>query len=164
MISFQNQESYDEHGRYYPHGSRFYLNLQNFFAHGTQNVRQIVSIDNFHFGKQLIAVTSPEGTRNIEAGIVQRPNTTNFEQLKQDMEAQKEIEKHQYRAFEVEQEGRNDIAPGESFFLNDDKMIDDSDSATNQIKLVNKEVHYSVNGSDGGSGGYVRRILGVKRI
>lgn len=164
MISFQNQESYDEHGRYHPNGSRFYLNVNNIVAAGTQNVRQLVSIDNFHFGKQLIAVTSPEGTRNIEAGIVQRPNTTNFEQLKQDMEAQKEIEKHQYRAFEVEQEGRNDIAPGESFFLNDDKMIDDSDSATNQIKLVNKEVHYSVNGSDGGSGGYVRRILGVKRI
>ena len=43
-------------------------------------------------------------------------------------------------------------------------MIDDSDGAANKIKLVNKEVHYSVNGSDGGSGGYVRRILGVKRI
>lgn len=160
MISFQLQEVYDDEGRFDPLGGRFGNNASVFTG-----VKNSFWIDAIHFSKQLVATTGVSGlTRHIESDFLHRPDITNYEQLKQDIEAQKEIEQHQYRAFEVEQEGRNDIAPGESFYLNDDKIIDDSDGAANKIKLVNKEVHYSVNGSDGGTGGYVRRILGVKRI
>ena len=38
------------------------------------------------------------------------------------------------------------------------------DEAENKIKLVAKRITYTVNGTDGGRGGFVRKILGVKRI
>ena len=36
--------------------------------------------------------------------------------------------------------------------------------AENKIKLVAKKITYTINGTDGGRGGFIRKIEGVKRI
>lgn len=157
MISFQLQEVYDNEGRYSPEGSRFMLGL-------AANCK--LSIDAFRFGKQLTVMSGTDTTRNIEARIVQVPEVTNYQQLKQIVDAQLEIEQWEYKAYEVEVEGRCDIDPGDSFYLTDAKLIDDDDKvgADNTIKLVLKEKHHTVNGTDGGTGGFVTKLFGVKRL
>ncbi|UVF62344.1 baseplate protein [Nitrososphaeria virus YSH_462411] len=157
MICIQLQEVYDDNGRYSPEGSRFMLGL-------AANCK--LAIDAFRFSKQLTVTSGQDTTRNLEARIVQVPEVTNYQQLKQIVNAQLDIEQWQYKAYEAEIEGNCDVVPGESFYLTDSKLIDDDDKAAadNTIKLVLKEKHHTINGTDGGTGGFVTKLFGVKRL
>ena len=100
------------------------------------------------------------------------PYTTNYQQLKQDALSQLDIEQHRYESFEIETEGEcpTNLRFGDSFFLEDDDVVDVpsgervTGETQNKIKLVAKKITYTINGTDGGKGGFVRKILGVKRI
>lgn len=157
MCCIQLQEVYDDNGRYSPEGSRFMLGL-------AANCK--LSIDAFRFSKQLTVTSGQDSTRNIEARFVQVPQITNYQQLKQIVDAQLDIEQWAYKAYEVEGEGRCDMLGGQSYYLTDAKLIDDDDKALadNTIKLVMKEKHHTINGTDGGSGGFVTKLFGVKRL
>ena len=94
-------------------------------------------------------------------------------QLKNDVDSQLLIEKFRYQAFDIEGEGECDpnLQFGYSFYLKDDKLVnlqdktdDGGSDGGNTIRLVAKRIEYSINGTDGGTGGFVRKILGVKRI
>ena len=168
MIGFQCQEAYDAEGRYSPSGARWGSPTKNLFGNATA-YRLKMSIDNFHFSKQLLATSGTNTTRNIEPKFLERPFTTNFVQLQNDVDTQEIIEKFRYKAFEIESEGKCDpnLQFGYSFFLKDDKLTnleDNGVSNSNTIKLVAKRIEYTINGTDGGTGGFVRKILGVKRI
>ena len=89
------------------------------------------------------------------------------------MDTQEIIEKFRYQAFEIEGEGECDpnLQFGYSFYLKDDKLInlqdktdDGHSNGSNTIRLVAKRIEYTINGTDGGTGGFVRKILGVKRL
>ncbi len=103
---------------------------------------------------------------------MERPYTTNYTQLQQDAKSQLEIEKFRYQAFEIETEGEcpANLRFGDSFFLEDEQVVEvpsaeqGTGEATNKIKLVAKKITYTINGTDGGRGGFVRKILGVKRF
>ena len=162
MISIQTQESYDDEGRYDPLAGRF----SEIMTNPVEMIARL-SIDNFCFTKQLLAVSGQDTTRNIEPKFLERPTTTNYRQLQTDVESQEQIEKFRYQAFEIEGEGicDPDIKFGYSFYLKDNKLVNLSDTGSaNTIKLVAKKIEYTVNGTDGGSGGFVRKITGVKRI
>ena len=94
------------------------------------------------------------------------PYTTNYRQLKQDALSQKEIEQFRYEAFDIETEGEcpANLRFGDSFYLQDDSVVEASDNGANTIKLVAKKITYTINGTDGGKGGFIRRLVGVKRI
>ena len=162
MISIQTQESYDDEGRYDPLAGRF----SEIMTNPVEMIARL-SIDNFCFTKQLLAVSGQDTTRNIEPKFLERPTTTNYRQLQTDVESQEQIEKFRYQAFEIEGEGicDPDIKFGYSFYLKDNKLVNLSDTGSaNTIKLVAKKIEYTVNGTDGGAGGFVRKITGVKRI
>ena len=164
MIGIQLQEVYDDEGRYVPSENRFGNPYQSPFE-----TRIRLSIDNFGFTKQLLATSGTDSTRNIEPTFLERPFTTNYRQLKNDVDSQLLIEKFRYQAFEIEGEGECDpnLQFGYSFYLKDDKLVNLEDNGvadSNTIKLVAKRIEYSINGTTGGTGGFTRKILGVKRI
>ena len=51
---------------------------------------------------------------------------------------------------------------GESFYLENDNLVDDADSGNNTIKLVAKRIEYSITKPDVGRGGIRRRLMGSK--
>jgi len=162
MIGIQLQESYDTEARYDPQIAR-YGNPQVNFA----TYRLKMSVDNFCFEKQLLATSGTDTVRNIEPKFLERPFTTNFQQLQSDVDTQKIIEEFRYQAFDIEGEGECDpnLQFGYSFYLKDDKLTNLTDSGSaNTIKLVAKRIEYTINGTDGGTGGFVRKITGVKRL
>lgn len=97
---------------------------------------------------------------------MERPYTTNYRQLEQDTKSQLEIEQFRYEAFDIETEGEcpANLRFGDSFYLTDTDVVNASDNGANTIKLVAKKITYTINGTDGGRGGFVRKLLGVKRI
>ena len=165
LISIQTQESYDDEGRFDPLNGRYGEIMQN----PVEMIARL-SIDNFHFGKQLLATSGTDTTRNIEPKFLERPTTTNYRQLETDVQSQELIEKFRYQAFDIEGEGLCDpnLKFGYSFYLKDDKLVNLTDKPTNTpntIKLVAKKIEYTINGTgDSSSGGFVRKITGVKRI
>ena len=159
MMCIQLQEVYDDAGRFSPEGSRF-LGIESIL--GLQ-MRMSLWIDVPNFGGQLIAITPQQSDLNIEVPV-ERPNTTNYEQLLQDISAQKEVEEHPYDAWEIEGEALLRYDFGESIILKDSSFINDSDDGPNTKKVVVKEISISINGTDGGRGGFMERNLAVKRI
>ena len=176
MISIQCQESYDGEGRFDATSGQINNidGIEDFnplvAITGGMWQRTRLSIDNLHFTKQLTATSGAVGTgstaRNIEPIFMDRPYTTNYRQLKQDALSQKEIEQFRYEAFDIETEGEcpANLRFGDSFYLTDDSVVEASDNGANTIKLVAKKITYTINGTDGGKGGFVRKITGVKRI
>ena len=174
MISIQCMESYDAEGRFAAEEGQLnnawtLINPLLSLTNGAYQKTRL-SIDNLHFTKQLTATSGAVGTgsttRNIEPIFLERPYTTNYRQLEQDAKSQLEVEKHRYEAFDIETEGECpvNLRFGDSFYLTDDSVVDASDNGSNTIKLVAKKITYTINGTDGGKGGFVRKITGVKRI
>lgn len=168
MISIQTQDSYDSEGRYFPENGRYVLGLPL-----GSDKRVQLTIDSYRFGKQLTAFSGKDTTRCIQPRFLQRPNTTNYVQLKQDVLSQLEIEQFRLQGYNIEQEMLCDIAAEEAFFLEDSIVVDRADrnetsagandGDANTIKLINKKTVYSVNAPDG-PGGMIRIVEGVKRF
>ena len=161
MITFQTQDSYDDQGRYHPDGKEPFGTLKA----GTVRL----SIDNFHFSKQLLATSGVDTARNLTPQWLLRPFTTNYYQLKKDVLSQKDIDGFQYQGYDVTTEGVCDpnLKFGYSFYLKDDKIVNRTDKPTdvpNTIKLVAKKIVYNIDGTTGGQGGFTRTVTGVKRF
>ena len=172
MISIQCQEPYDAEARYSPTEAQWGSPTLNLIANVTA-YRLKMSVDNFHFTKQLLATSGTDTTRDIEPRFLERPFTTNFQQLQNDVDTQEIIEKFRYQGFEIEGEGEcdPDLKFGYSFYLKDDKLVnlqdktdDGGSDGSNTIRLVAKRIEYTINGTDGSTGGFVRKITGVKRL
>ena len=172
MISIQCQEPYDVEARYSPTEAQWGSPTLNLIANVTA-YRLKMSVDNFHFTKQLLATSGTDTTRDIEPRFLERPFTTNFQQLQNDVDTQEIIEKFRYQGFEIEGEGEcdPDLKFGYSFYLKDDKLVnlqdktdDGGSDGSNTIRLVAKRIEYTINGTDGSTGGFVRKITGVKRL
>ena len=167
LISIQCQECYDAEERYSPSVARWGSPTLNLIANATA-YRLKMSVDNFQFTKQLLATSGTDTTRCIEPRFLERPFTTNFQQLQNDVDTQEIIEKFRYQGYEIEGEGECDpnLQFGYSFYLKDDKLtnLEDKSGTDNTIKLVAKRIEYTINGTDGGTGGFVRKITGVKRL
>lgn len=159
-ISFQTQESYDSSGRYSPIVSRY----NNPFQASSFGRIILLSIDSFRFTKPLLAVTNPVSDRVIQPDFLQRPSILFYDQLSSDAKAELEKSKFRHKEYDVTTTMSFDIQFGDSFYLNNPRIVSDSDNGANTIKLVAKRIEYSITKAENGQGGALRTIQGVKRF
>lgn len=164
FVGIQWQLSYDEFGRYNPASQILKSGnvemLLNQFSGGDIDLY----IDAFRFTKPLLVTSGQDTLRNLEPVFMQRPNISNYWQLRNDAKGQLEIEKFQHKEFNMETSGDAvfDIDFADSFYLYNPKLVSDSDSGSNTIRLVAKRIEYSITKTTEGSGGLRRRINGSK--
>jgi len=172
LLSFQIQNFYDEFGRYAPEviGVEGESPIDNVgivkIAGGTFKM----SIDDFHFTKPLLAITPTDATRNLTPEFLQRTHIMTYDQLANDGLTHLEIEKFQLKTFDFRTSGQNmfDVKFGDTLFLENDELVEDEDDTTDvgakKIKLVAKNIEYSLTSPAAGQGGLSRRIIGTKRF
>ena len=110
--------------------------------------------------------------RNLEPAFLQRPNIISYTQLKNDVNTQLEIEQFKHKEFNFQTSGKDifDLRFGDTFFLENNSLISDTDDTTysesskKKIKLVAKRIEYHLTKPLAGSGGLTRSIKGVKRF
>ena len=159
----QWQEVYDDEGRFKPEASRALtspLKVGSFVPGSTTTVD--LYIDAFHFTKQAFRLSGTDATRP-QFAFLEAPDITNSFQLKNAADSQEEVEKFEYRSFSIDTELRCDIEAEHSFYLVDSELIADDDDSSGGVKLVAREINYTVNASQG-RGGIHTEIVGVKRI
>lgn len=166
LICWQWQEVYNDMGQFNPDLSRAWFGA---FA-GAATIK--LAMDAFSFTKPLLAVTDVVSDRPLEPPAMELPDITNSVQLKQVVNSQLEIEKFQHKEFTITTSGKIDINFGDTFFLTDDKLVNDDDTRTadtggtaNTIRLVAKRIVYSITKKPGtGAQSFLRTIMGIKRI
>jgi hypothetical protein len=170
LISFQIQDVYDDNGRYNPEKDMFAVD--NFGISTTIGGNMRMAIDSFHFKKTLLASSGSQSVRNLEPKFLQRPNIISYNQLKNDVNTQLEIEQFKHKEFNFQTSGKDvfDMRFGETFFLENDDLISDTDDTTagqttkKKIKLVAKRIEYHLTKPIAGTGGLTRSIKGIKRF
>lgn len=147
---------YDDQGRFQPWGqfdflfpsftdiiSGFFVNDYNFK----------LSIDAVQFAKPLLSVSPPVTTgRSLQPRFFQEPLITNKFQLDQSNLAKLEIVQFRHKEFEITTEMRFDIPPGGSFFLENSKLISNSDRTVSDLEAWADGVEYII-GDDVQNGG-----------
>jgi len=169
-IGFQWMAPFDDKGRYSLLVSSFgelfpsIIDLiTDSFASG-YNIKW--KIDAFHFVKPLLSVSPPVTTgRAMFTEFDEEPLIYSRYQNDQANLAKLEQLQFRHRTYEIVTEGRFDINLFETFRLTNSDIINDSDGAANTIALVAKEIEYTITKPDSaGIGGFLRKIIGVKRI
>lgn len=163
-IGIQWQDVYDDQGRFKP-GTSIAINAVTALnAIQPLDVTTVeLEIDAFHFTKQAFELSGTNSTRPIFSKFIEASHASNSFQLEQIAKSQVEIEKHPYRAYEIDMELRCDVGAEHSFYLVDSELIADNDESSGGVKLVARDINYTVNASDG-TGGIQTHMLGVKRI
>ena len=163
-ISIYTLDPYDEHGRYSPSSGRF-CNVTT--GIGIESRRITLTLDALRFTKPLLASTGAETGDVIQPDFLEKPEISNYEQLKSDAEAEKQKHLHQRVEYDVTTTGRFDVGFGDYFNLADDEIIPAFTNPTEsagQVKLVAKRIEYSISKPLNGKGGFLRRIRGVRRF
>ena len=171
-IIIQTKGSYDEEGRYRQTeaGGNIWLNAPTFSGgpEYTKTDRRIdLTIDALHWTKPLLVNTGQDLTRCLEGEFLERPEITDYYQLKNDANAELEKRKFRHVEFDITTTGKADIKFGDYFLYENSNLIPDefeTSSGNNLIKLVAKHIEYSITKPVDGKGGYLRRILGVRRF
>ena len=164
FVGIQWMQSYDDYGRFNPSAAIFDDVTPEIFFNTVAGGSVDLYIDGFRFTKPLLVTSGQETTRNLEPNFLQRGNITNYWQLLNDAKSQLEIEKFQHKEFNIESSGDDvfDVKFGDSFYLYNNELVDDSDNGSNTIKLVAKRIEYSITKPQQGPGGLRRRLKGVK--
>ena len=90
-----------------------------------------------------------------------------YYQLKNDAKAELEKRKFRHVEFDITTSGNADINFGDYFLYENENLIADefeTSSGSNKIRLVAKHIEYSITKPVNGKGGFLRRILGVRRF
>ena len=171
MMSIFVLEPYDEYGRYHPGGSAklgsesVYDQTASIWKFGYSEKEIRLAVDALHFTKPLLVNTGNVTGRVIDPDFIQRPDIGNYEQLKSDAEAEKQMKSFQHVEFDTTTTGRFDIGFGDYFNLQDEDIIPSNlQDSSNKIKLVAKRIEYSITKPLNGKGGFLRRIRGVRRF
>tara|TARA_R110002167_G_C12695958_1_gene652896 strand:- start:593 stop:3670 length:3078 start_codon:yes stop_codon:yes gene_type:complete len=170
LISFQLQDVYDDDGRYNPEKDMLEVSNQGISTAPGGVYR--MAIDSLHFKKALLVTSGVQTLRNLEPAFLQRPNIISYTQLKNDVNTQLEIEQFKHKEFNFQTSGKDifDLRFGDTFFLENNSLISDTDDTTysesskKKIKLVAKRIEYHLTKPLAGSGGLTRSIKGVKRF
>lgn len=169
QIGFQWMGPFDDEGRYkieFFGGRKIYPgtfdSLTDLFV---QDYNIKWKIDAFHFVKPLLSVSPPVSTgRAMFTEFNEEPLIINHYQNNQANLAKLEENQFRLQSYEVWSEGRFNINIFESFKLANADIINDADGAANTVELVAKEIEYIIDKPAGGIGGFMRRIVGVKRL
>jgi len=168
-IGLQWLGPYDDSGRYNPIDFLtvgFIPNpldiVSGFFIDG-YNIKW--SIDSFQWAKAGLSLSSPNTSgRAIQPRFFDEPLISNKIQLDQSNQAKLELNNFQQKRFDVVTEGLLDIDYGQSFFLKNEFIVNDSDNGPNTIKLVAKKINYVIDKPPTGPGGFLRTIEGANRV
>lgn len=171
MMSIFVLEPYDEYGRYHPGGSAklgsesVYDQAALIWKFGYSEKEMRLAVDALHFTKPLLVNTGNVTGRVIDPDFIQRPDIGNYEQLKSDAQAEKQMKSFQHVEFDTTTTGRFDIGFGDYFNLQDEDIIPSNlQDSSNTIKLVAKRIEYSITKPLNGKGGFLRRVRGVRRF
>ena len=175
QIIFQTAGSYDGQGRYCDCAI-----TGNFFAKQLIKLSGVdapaswrkldMYIDGFHFGKPLLVSSGQNTDKDIESDFLERPDVFDYFQLKGIVDAEKQKRNFRHVEYEVNTTGKFDIEMGDYFKFKHPRLIPDSPIASgtisnvNFIKLVAKRIEYSITKPVDGKGGFLRKILGVRRF
>ena len=130
-------------------------------------------IDAFRFTKPLLVTSrnssEAEPDKDIEAEFLERPQTFDYFALKGMTEAERQKRDFRHVEYEVNTTGKFDIEMGDFFKFKHQRLISDglrsgTDGGINYIKLVAKRIEYSITKPVDGKGGFLRKILGVRRF
>jgi len=156
-ITIETLDSYDDQGRYNAF-NRFVTELGNSIK---------ISCDGFHWVKPLMCVsqevTNPANKpdRNLEPQTLQRPNISNYMQLKNDVLSMLQIYQFQRVEYQVSRALRCNIRFGQMFTLNHPRLVDENGSSS--VDLVCKKNIYTISKGKG-TGGFLMQTIGVKRF
>ncbi len=175
QIIFQTAGSYDGQGRYCDSAL-----TGNFFANQLIKIgctdqpfswRKLdMYIDAFHFGKPLLVSSGQDTDKDIEADFLEKPDVFDYFQLKGMVDAEKQKRNFRHVEYEINTTGKFDIEMGDYFKFKHPRLIPDAPIASgtisnvNFIKLVAKRIEYSITKPVDGKGGFLRKILGVRRF
>jgi hypothetical protein len=172
FVGFQIQEFYDEFGRYAPDisGDGLDFDIDNTSLAKIYGGRLALTIDDFHFTKPLLAIARQGNNLNLETQFKKRPHIITFKQLLNDAATELEKEQFQLRQFEIETAGERmfDLKFGDSFFFENDRLVnlqdDSTDPSAKKIKLIAKHIQYNFTSPGTGEGGLTRTLTSVKRF
>jgi len=163
QIAIVTKDSYDGDGRYQNLGARWNNGILG--GLNADPFRRIeLYIDAFRFTKPLLANTGKVLDRAIEPDFLQKPDIGNYNQLRSDALAELEKARFEHVEFDVNTTGRFDIPFGDTFFYTNPRLVNFSDLGSNTVKLVNKGAEYSITKPEGGKGGFIRKLKGVRRF
>lgn len=167
----QWQEVYDDQGRYKPETSGG--NAFSFLVSGGLNaistVRSWLFVDSVRFAKPILAIAGQSSTVQyiLQPESVQRKEITNYYQLKQTAMSDLQIYQWRHLEYKVMTNLRCDIQFGGSFYYYNPNVVPavytDYNGMAGSVKLVAKQVDYYLNKTDGGPGGLITELDGVRR-
>jgi len=161
-ISIYTLEQYDEYGRYAPGVSG------KFCDGGLDTARRLtLTVDALRFIKPLLASSGTTTGDVIQPDFLEKPEISNYEQLKSDAIAEQQKHLFQRVEYDVTTTGRFDIGFGDYFNLADSEIVPaftDPAEDAGSVKLVAKRIEYSISKPLNGKGGFLRRIRGVRRF
>ena len=142
---------YDEQGRYKP-----WLNDAILFPSLTDSVFGLtaidynvkLSIDSFQWAKPGLSLSSPDTERPLQPEFFYEPLITNKFQNDQANLAKLEITKFRHKEYEVTTVGFNDLRYGDSFFLENDRLVSDADRTTADLDAWVISTNYFANNND----------------
>jgi len=142
---------YDDQGRFQPWGQLGFLfpsfldALAGLFITGF-NIK--LSIDSFQWAHPGLSISAPNQQRPLQPEFFYEPLITNKIQNDQANQAKLEITQFRHREFEVTTVGFNDLGFGDSFFLENSKLITTSDRTTADLDAWVTATVYTANFND----------------
>jgi hypothetical protein len=174
QIVIQCQNMYDEQGRYAPELSDLNTFALLFLPIG-DHANLTGTMDSWRFVKPLLC-TSNVGSNTVTGNVIepeplQRKNITNYFQLKQDVLSMLQIYQFRRREYEITMNLNCFVRFGDTFYLRNPNVVETQSPpdvapdgiSTNTIKLVCKNASQYLNKTDGGPGGLITILRGVKR-
>ena len=175
QIIIQTSGSYDSFGRYSDSlstGNKWCnqnIKRAGVEMGGFQYRKLDMYIDAFHFSKPLLVYTGPDTSKDIESDFLEKPEVFDYFQLKNIAEAERQKRKFRHVEFEVNTTGKFDVEFGDYFKFKHARLISNGlktgdIGGINYIELVAKRIEYSITKPVDGKGGFLRKILGVRRF
>ena len=135
-ISIHWLGTYDDQGRFAPQISNPFVTTTLFdpgtnLVAGASNIK--VSVDSFQWSKPGLSISTPNTDRPLQPQFFYEPFITNKFQNDQANLAKLEIIKFRHKEFEITTVGLNDLRYGDSFFLENSKLVNDADRTVNDL-------------------------------
>jgi len=142
---------YDDQGRFQPWGQLGFLFpsfIDPFVGLFITGFNVKLSIDSFQWSKPGLSLSTPNTERPLQPEFFNEPLITNKIQNDQANLAKLEITKFRHKEYEVTTVGFNDIRFGDSFFLENPKLVSDSDRTTADLDAWITATEYTANLND----------------
>jgi len=142
---------YDDQGRYQPWGQINFLLpslIDPFIGLFISGYNIKLSVDSFQWSHPGLSISPPNTNRPLQPEFFYEPLITNKIQNDQANLAKLEITKFRHKEFEVTTVGFNDIRYGDSFFLENSKLVSDADRTTADLDVWITVTNYTANLDD----------------